>query len=518
MSISIIRNDNIEYLYDFLKNELPVTFRYFSNRTVEAIKNHVITIIYRLDNKSIGYGHIDLEENIQWLGCCVLPTYQSMGIGTKILQYLINMYNTLPCNTLPCNTLQLSVDKNNTRAYSLYIKCEFKVIKEYDTIYIMKYDKGVLYLPVSYGEGFDKLTILDIKKSKLSDDKLQCVITEYDELYNKLSQYIKQYAFYYNLLKKINLDIWVKQDIFRISNNDTEKNKLCNDIILLNDSRFRIKNKINYVLHSYIKEQKAYIPKKAIILTHIGLGDNITAIPAVRYYSIIYDEIYVIAKNHNKHNVELFYSDDPTIKVIGVKNDNEYYTSPIIKELINDSNVVTAGCHTKDCKSFNYLPFNFYDDMKLEYSVFWNYNYIAQCKESVELYNILKTVNNTTKYVFIHNTTSGGTIFDYTSTSDILIINPCINSYTPEHPYYEIAEKFINKPLAYYSDIIINASEVIVSDSSFMCLSIQLPIKTDKCYYISRDNTSYDHIWDSKYGYDVISLYRKFNRIYNYNV
>ena len=45
-------------------------------------------------------------------------------------------------------------------------------------------------LPVSLGEALDKLTILDIKREKIKDERLKDVEYEYGLLYEKLEDYI----------------------------------------------------------------------------------------------------------------------------------------------------------------------------------------------------------------------------------------------------------------------------------------------------------------------------------------
>ncbi len=47
----------------------------------------------------------------------------------------------------------------------------------------------------------------------------------------------------------------------------------------------------------------------------------------------------------------------------------------------------------------------------------------------------------------------------------------------------ETAEKFLGYYLSDYITTIENAEYVILSDSSFFGLAIQLKIKTDNCYY-----------------------------------
>jgi hypothetical protein len=78
-------------------------------------------------------------------------------------------------------------------------------------------------------------------------------------LYDKLKAFVEKYNMYYKIMKQINLDIWIMMDILRDSNisNDDYLIK-CKECIEANDVRFRIKNKINFVSNSLLKEQKGY--------------------------------------------------------------------------------------------------------------------------------------------------------------------------------------------------------------------------------------------------------------------
>tara|TARA_B110000858_G_scaffold197484_1_gene259296 strand:+ start:3456 stop:3659 length:204 start_codon:yes stop_codon:yes gene_type:complete len=55
-------------------------------------------------------------------------------------------------------------------------------------------------------------------------------------------------------------------------------------------------------------------------------------------------------------------------------------------------------------------------------------------------------------------------------------------------------DAFLNHPLAFYIDVIINAKKIITTDSSFFCLAINLAIKTKECYIKSRDNRNYSYL------------------------
>ena len=118
----------------------------------------------------------------------------------------------------------------------------------------------LIYLPVSLGEAIDKLTILHLKCDFIKDDRLDDVKKEYDLLYNTLKNFIIKYHDLYNIMKKVNLIIWKQMDTLRDNNtiNDEDYFKLCKECIEYNDVRFRVKNKINSISNSSLKEQKSY--------------------------------------------------------------------------------------------------------------------------------------------------------------------------------------------------------------------------------------------------------------------
>ena len=363
-----------------------------------------------------------------------------------------------------------------------------------------------IYLPVSLGEAIDKLTILHIKTEKIKNNDSNDAKKEYNMLYEILKTYVDKYRYYYQLLKNVNLKIWEAQDTFRYSSNEDEKTELCTKIIIDNDSRFRIKRKINNICKSLIKEIKGYKLRKAFVFTHLGLGDNITSIGIVRYLSTLYDEVLVVCKRHNIRNLELIYSDDSTIKLYPTDNYNTIH--PLTQK--ENFNKLTDGMDTYVCgclvdKKIYNIPFSFYDDVKIDPSVFWEYFYIPETSNSIKLYELVKD----TEYVFIHNTSSTGQVFsiEYVEKklnidrNKILFINPCQNIYDKDHSYYELANNFMGYLLADYAKIIINSKYIFLTDSSFFSMAINLEIKTDHCFVKARNNRTYNYLYAEKYIY-----------------
>ena len=364
-------------------------------------------------------------------------------------------------------------------------------------------------LPVSLGEALDKLTILDIKMGKIKDSRKVDVEKEYNVLYDKLKDYISKYIFYYNILKKINLAIWEMQDDFRDGNRN--KVKLCFKIIEDNDRRFRVKKKINTLTNSSLKEQKGYKPKEAFVMTHQGLGDNITSIGMIRYLSTLYDKVVVACLNKNKANLEMFYKDDDSIELLSFNSDENI--SPNYGCDIDKFNSITEGYDLYMCGNHNLekkldmknilIPECFYDQYNLPFSIFWEYFYIPEYEKYDDLYNTIKDI----PYIFIHNSGSKGVVFDMdivenklnVCRNEILFINPCSNIYNNGDKFYDIASRFVGHKLPYYMKIIKNSTHNIVTDSSFMCLAINLEISHNNNFYISRGNRNYDHLYEKSF-------------------
>jgi hypothetical protein len=168
-----------------------------------------------------------------------------------------------------------------------------------------------LYLPVSLGEAIDKLTILDIKLCKINDARKNDVKNEYDLLYDKLKEFILKYNDLYQTMKKVNLLIWDMMDILRDGNiNENEYLKICKECIEFNDIRFRVKNKINYISESFLKEQKSYKINRLVITINKEIINNTTLIDIIKYFSFIYDEIIIESIFSLSYLRDLFYYDN----------------------------------------------------------------------------------------------------------------------------------------------------------------------------------------------------------------
>ena len=129
--IEIHNNENhIAILKTFLDNlgEAKNSFRYYNSRPLETINNHILTILVIENNLPIGYGHLDEEENIVWLGISVIPKYHNKGIGKLIMSYLVSQ-----AQKLKISNIFLTVAIYNKSAQILYEKFNFKRINKTKT-------------------------------------------------------------------------------------------------------------------------------------------------------------------------------------------------------------------------------------------------------------------------------------------------------------------------------------------------------------------------------------------------
>jgi hypothetical protein len=191
----------------------------------------------------------------------------------------------------------------------------------------------LLYLPVSLGEAIDKLTILDIKLDKITDNRKLDVKKEYEILYEKLKDFIEKYQNLYNTMKKVNLLIWDMMDTLR--DGDVDENlylKVCKECIEYNDIRFRVKNKINYVSNSLLKEQKSYKINRLIIIINKNLNNNETLLNIIKYFSFIYDEINIISELDLSCYKNYFSYDNTILFKSNLENESFEYKSKLVIE------------------------------------------------------------------------------------------------------------------------------------------------------------------------------------------
>ena len=128
----------------------------------------------------------------------------------------------------------------------------------------MKNDE--ITVPVSSGELIDKISILKIKKNKITNkSKLRNIKKELfllNKIYKNNFKKNKKLLLYEKKLININKKLWDIEDKIRLleskRNFNQEFIKLARSVYINNDKRSEIKKKINILTGSHLIEEKSY--------------------------------------------------------------------------------------------------------------------------------------------------------------------------------------------------------------------------------------------------------------------
>ena len=116
--------------------------------------------------------------------------------------------------------------------------------------------------PIGLGELYDKISILEIKSERISDEtKLVYVRDELLLLQTIAKQFPIDPALYAEL-KNVNVRLWDVEDAIRIEDSHQEFGEkfiqLARSVYVMNDQRAEIKKRINLASGSDIVEMKSY--------------------------------------------------------------------------------------------------------------------------------------------------------------------------------------------------------------------------------------------------------------------
>ena len=123
-----------------------------------------------------------------------------------------------------------------------------------------------ILVEVSVGELLDRISILEIKKEKISNpESIKFIEKEYLILKEQLNKNIKsdkKLEEFFKNLKKINLKLWSIEDDKRMCEKNSDFGEkfieLSREIHFLNDNRSKVKLEINKYTGSQIREIKQY--------------------------------------------------------------------------------------------------------------------------------------------------------------------------------------------------------------------------------------------------------------------
>jgi hypothetical protein len=234
------------------------------------------------------------------------------------------------------------------------------------------------------------------------------------------------------------------------------------------------------------------------VLSHLGLGDNITSIGMVNFLKECYDHVYLLCKKQYADNVKLIVGENSVLTV-----DDGKEVQALIP-LYEKGDVIVTGWVYSRIRSkitnkyvIDYTPHNnqynlkydhikyFYEHIGLDTRIYVDYFDIPSTEDSKYFYNQIKHK----KIVFAHTKASSNEINidekidNYIGDDSYIVICANKNVYNSEHT----ANKFVNLPVQNYIDIIKNSFEIHVIDSCFSCIVYPLVLKNilnPECVFI----------------------------------
>jgi len=252
--------------------------------------------------------------------------------------------------------------------------------------------------------------------------------------------------------------------------------------------------------------------KNAYFLSHNGLGDNITNIGAINFLLQYYENIYFLCKDIYNENVKLLFYNRSVITIPFNSNNELNECKQIIKNISQENDIFISGrVHKNYTKSrithpelIKYIQGdkgydikyqhirNFYYDIGLDLSIYYNYFNIESSDLSIYYYSQIKKY----KIIFTHTKASNreinidDIINKYKQDEEYIIICANKNVYEKTNEKYHLCEKYVNIYVAHYIDIIKNAHIIHVIDSCFSCIVLPLlktnQINTTDCNIIDR--------------------------------
>lgn len=215
------------------------------------------------------------------------------------------------------------------------------------------------------------------------------------------------------------------------------------------------KSKRNYYFPDIIDvchNLKEISTSSIILMTHLGLGDQIILNGLINYISMKYKKIILPVQKSNFKTIQFLYSENSVVDIIEYPKGEEL---DFIEELSHSTgmDILQIGFQKVGKKPFNLA---FYSQLKLPYKYSYSHFYYPENKNleldlKDHLINFYSTGSN--EVILVHNESSKG-VFNF----DKVELN---------NPIYITKESDKYGNLFYYSQIIKTAKEIHCLDSSF---------------------------------------------------
>lgn len=250
----------------------------------------------------------------------------------------------------------------------------------------------------------------------------------------------------------------------------------------------------------------------AYLVSHNGLGDNLYMVGALHFINQFYEKVYFLCKNKYYNNVKLFFSQSSNIICIPFNELNEFYEIYNIlfhKYEDNNIDIFICGLHKQYLKNkitnkdylnnkivnnnydiewdtinkYNYKFIEqFYKDINLNLTYFYEYFYLPSTVESIRLLNLVKEFY----IIFIQLKSSDGIKLniselkkEYINDDKVILLCNDINLYKEDNNKYILAQQFVMNDIINYLDTIKFSDEIYIIDSCFVGIVLPL-LKTNK--------------------------------------
>jgi ribonuclease BN (tRNA processing enzyme) len=225
--------------------------------------------------------------------------------------------------------------------------------------------------------------------------------------------------------------------------------------------------------------------EKAFVYTHLGLGDMILTISAVRYLATKYDTVMVVCKSKYKETIEALYADNASIKFHIVTSDADMSSCDKKGDTYktNGYDIYSCGaCSLKRNTCIYAFPNSFYDDMGIPRSVRRKYFNVPRTDSAKRLYDDFKS----RPYIVVHQNSSNMSIpiiqklLDGGESRLIIDVNTNRVDKELDPEGYALAERCTNIPFTEYVNLFEGADELHMIDSSVYCFAMHLNLNSVK--------------------------------------
>lgn len=238
--------------------------------------------------------------------------------------------------------------------------------------------------------------------------------------------------------------------------------------------------------------------KTMIIYPHFGLGDILNLSGAIRYFSKTY-KVTLVVVNSTLNNVKTIFDDLNDLsyhtieKIIYYPENKEFYD--FINSKYNE--VKFVGYHINYDKKTLDIPFCFYNDLDLPFSVYRNF-YVDRStknKQDVMLHGIDFTFISTESPDYTHQLKLN---------NDSILICPNKNLYDSNHVHYKLAELFVGLPFLEYKTIIEYATKLYLIDYDYFHLASKSDsLNASEMVCFCRNGNKYDKL-DKRFKYEPV--------------